>query len=214
MFGLPVGAILFFMSGRPRFVPLYYYGDHKVVNGDTVSYYTQPPFTFVDHNGESITEKDFENQIIVVNYVYEDCPSSDACPIDFLSFKRYISTELADNPGFTDVKIISKFVPAKSCDTLKAMQEFISDNAIDTDIWKLVTGDMSQFYNISINGTNPWNTPDTNFGFPTNAHVMTLLIDKSRHIRGQYGSRFTSEVTRITKEISLLLREELDAKAN
>ena len=39
---------------------------------------------------------------------------------------------------------------------------------------------------------------------------MTLLVDKNQQIRGKYLTYNFGEVRRITKEISLLIREELE----
>mgnify|MGYP002629970515 FL=1 len=55
---------------------------------------------------------------------------------------------------------------------------------------------------------NPWTKPDTMFGFDRQAHLMTLLVDKKQQIRGKYFTYNFGEIRRITKEISLLLKEE------
>jgi protein SCO1/2 len=46
------------------------------------------------------------------------------------------------------------------------------------------------------------------FGFDRQAHLMTLLVDKKQQIRGKYFTYNFGEIRRITKEISLLLKEE------
>ena len=55
---------------------------------------------------------------------------------------------------------------------------------------------------------NPWINKDTLFGFDRQAHLMTLLVDKSQKVRGKYFTYNFGEIRRITKEISLLIKEE------
>ena len=63
------------------------------------------------------------------------------------------------------------------------------------------------FDNDFTNG-NPWVKKDTAYGFDKQAHLMTLLVDKNQKIRGKYFSYNFGEIRRITKEISLLIKEE------
>ncbi|MFT5600442.1 MAG: protein SCO1/2 [Flavobacteriales bacterium] len=211
MFVIPAFFILFFLQGTQNYFPLLYHGDHKIdQNGDTTSYYTVPAYTFYNEKGEEITEKNFENKILIVNYVFRGCPNLEVCPMDFKGFQRYIGDEMNDNSAFEDVFVLSHF--EADADTLPEMIEFISDHNINTEKWNVVTGDMGQIYNTTINGMNPWTAKDTIYGYDRRAKVLTLLIDRERHIRGVYHTRQLSEITRITKEISILLREERDER--
>jgi protein SCO1/2 len=214
--GLPAFFIIFFSMGKQRFEHLKYYGEHtiieKTIDGKTVNdtiFYKVPPYQFLDHEREPITEKNFENKILVVNYIYKDCPN-DFCPIDFQSFKLFVADEIDKNNGFKDVEIISLFVGDN--DTLSEMNAFIKHYNINTNRWHLVTGDMAQFYNTDMLTQNPWTDKDPVLGMEKIAYNMTLLIDREGHIRGKYITSQTSENKRITKEISILLREEKELR--
>ncbi len=212
--GLPAFFIIFFSLGKQRFESLKYYGDHKIITktidgkdvNDTI-YYKVPAFEFTDHNGNLITEKDFQNKILIINYIYGDCPNS-FCPIDFKNFKLFVADEISKNDGFKDVEIISLFVGTGKEDTLTEMNNFIKYFEINPDRWHLVQGDMAQFYNTDMVTQNPWLAKDSIFKLDKVAYNMTLLIDRDLHIRGKYITSQTSENKRITKEISILLREE------
>ena len=65
-----------------------------------------------------------------------------------------------------------------------------------------------QYFDNEFTNGNPWTKPDTMFGFDRQAHLMTLLVDKKQQIRGKYFTYNFGEIRRITKEISLLLKEE------
>ena len=82
------------------------------------------------------------------------------------------------------MKVLSYFVADQ--DTHLEMNEFMQDHNIDTDSWKIVTSDMGPIYNTTINGSNPWTTQDPEYGFDTNAKVITFLLDREIHIRSLY----------------------------
>lgn len=214
--GFPAFFIIFFSLGVQKFETLKYYGDHKIIaktiDGkeiqDTI-YYTVPGFKFKNHKNEIVSMDDFKGKITLVNFVYKDCPSG-FCPIDFQNFKMFVADEINKNKGFKDVRIISLFVGEN--DTLSEMNEFIKYHKINTDKWNIVTGDMSQIYDTDMKTQNPWNEKDSIFGLEKVAYNMTLLLDRDMHIRGKYITSQTSENKRITKEISILLREENEQK--
>jgi protein SCO1 len=218
IFLLPAFFILIFKTGKANFYDLKYYGDHQVLTNthdgittiDTV-YYKVNKFSFTDHNEQLFTEKNVANKILVVNIIHGNCPSEN-CNIDFLSFKKFIGKEVMENKKFKDIEILTCFIPKNANNVYKEMNDFIEFHAIDTKKWRIVSGDMAQFYNTNMEIQNPWLEKDVKFGFDNVAQTMTLLIDRKGHIRGKYITMFTSEVKRITKEVSILLKEEQDAQ--
>jgi protein SCO1 len=218
IFLLPAFFILIFKTGKANFYDLKYYGDHQVLTNthdgvtsiDTV-FYKVNKFSFTDHNEQLFTEKNVANKILVVNIIHGNCPSEN-CNIDFLSFKKFIGKEVMENKKFKDIEILTCFIPKNANNVYKEMNDFIDFHAIDTDKWRIVSGDMAQFYNTNMEIQNPWLEKDVKFGFENVAQTMTLLIDRKGHIRGKYITMFTSEIKRITKEISILLKEEQDAQ--
>jgi protein SCO1/2 len=211
MFGFPAFFILFFAFGKQNFEYLHYYGDHtivtKEVDGKEVTdtiYYKVPQYKFNTPDGGILTHKDFKDKIVIVNFIQMDCPNT--CNLDFFSFQKYVANEVIANDGFKDVEIISCVLDSNI--TNERIQEFIEYHEIDTDRWHIVTGNMAQIYDTDMKIQNPWHAVDTDYGYPKVAHIMTLLLDQERHIRGKYITTQTSENKRVTKEISILLREQ------
>lgn len=211
MFGFPAFFILFFALGKQNFEYLQYYGDHtiikKTVDGEEISdtiYYKVPKFEFTDHQGQKISQDDFKDKILVVSFIQLDCPNE--CNMDYFGFEMFVAEEVIKNDGFKDVEVISCVLDTGI--TNAQISQFIKDNEIDTKRWHLVTGDMSQIYDTDMKIQNPWQEPDTKFGYERVAYIMTLLIDQDKHIRGKYITTQTSECKRVTKEISILLREQ------
>lgn len=218
IFLLPAFFILIFKTGKANFYDLKYYGDHQVLTNthdgitsvDTV-FYKVKDFTFTDHLGHPLTKKDVTNKILVVNIIHGNCPSEN-CNVDFFSFKKFIAKEVMGNKKFKDVEILTCYVPNNPNDALKEITDFVDFHQVDTQKWRIVMGDMGQIYNTNMETQNPWLEKDVEFGYDNVAQTMTLLIDKNGHIRGKYITKFTSEIKRITKEISILLKEEQDAQ--
>lgn len=211
MFGIPAFFILFFALGKQNFEYLQYYGEHSVVSKtvdgkevlDTI-YYKVPQFKFDVPGGGILTQKDFKDKILVVNFIQLDCPNT--CNMDFFGFKRFVADEVIANEGFKDVEIITCVMDTNS--TTDEILEFIDFHEINTERWHFVTGNMGQIYDTDMKIQNPWQVKDTVYGYPKVAHIMTLLLDQERHIRGKYITTQTSENKRVTKEISILLREQ------
>jgi cytochrome oxidase Cu insertion factor (SCO1/SenC/PrrC family) len=218
IFLLPAFFILIFKTGKANFYDLKYYGDHQVLTNthdgitsiDTL-FYKVDKYTFTDHLGQPLTEKNLTNKILIVNIIHGNCPSEN-CNLDFLSFKKFIGKEVMGNKKFADIEILSSFVPSNPKKAQKEMTDFIAFHEINTEKWNIVSGDMGQFYNTNMEIQNPWLEKDTVFGYSNVAQSMALLIDRKGHIRGKYIVKYTSEIKRITKEISILLKEEEDAK--
>ncbi len=215
MIGFPAFFILFLMLGEPTFHRLPYFGEHKIitkeVDGKTVNdtiWYKVNSFSFTDVEGKPVTEKDYEGKIILANFFSGNCPSDsmNECPMNFLEFERFIYSELESNKGFKDVRILSHFIGEQ--DTVAEMKLMYEHHNINPDIWKFVKGSENSIFDAELGTGNYWQKKDTVYGNEREAYIITLLLDKERHIRGKYLTTQSSEISRITKEVSLLIREE------
>lgn len=215
MIGLPAFFILFLKQGKPHFHKLPYLGEHTVVmksiDGkdvlDTV-YYRVNTFSFKDENNQVVSEKDFIDNIVLVNFMMADCPSDsmNLCPMNFFEFKRSIYDELRDNIGFKDVRILSHFI--SNGDTVEDIKLTYAHHNIDKDKWRFVKGQQNEIFDAKLGLGNSWERKDSIYHNEREAYIFTLLLDKNRHVRGKYLTTMSAEIARITKEISLLLREE------
>ena len=163
---------------------------------------------------------DLKGNILLVNYLSIECPQN--CPLKFELFNFYIYKQLVANEGFKDVKIVSVFLD--TCDNLSnKIKDFRKHHKFDKEKWIFINAKKNPFFNIELENGNPLKIKDTIYGFKKTAHVMTLLIDKEFNVRGKYLTPGISkkpseeafnphhagpEIRRITKEISLLIREE------
>ena len=182
--------------------------------GDT-EYKSQPvfgeldaPFNIVDFKGDTISSCNWNDKIILYNFLSVECPTDfEKCPFRLEWFKIKIYNELVDNIGFDDVIVVTSFLES-SKDINYRIKEFRDFNKIDSEKWIMTASKYIPYFDNEFTKGNPWTKKDTIFGFDRQAHLMTLLVDKNQKIRGKYFTYNFGEIRRITKEISLLLKEE------
>jgi protein SCO1/2 len=196
IFGGFLGSLAFLLSGnteykvQPTFAEIY------------------SPFTIIDYQGDTISSCDWNDKIVLYNFLSVNCPTDfEECPFRLEWFKIKIYNELVDNEGFEDVIVVTSFI-----DSLKNLNDRINEfrtyNNINSDKWIMTGTKYIPYFDNNFAKGNPWVNKDTLFGFKKQAHLMTLLVDKSQKVRGKYFTYNFGEIRRITKEISLLIKEE------
>ena len=183
---------------KPVFIPQPFFGELSV------------PFEFVDFKGDTISSCSLNDNIVLYNFLSVECPNDfEKCPFRLEWFKIKIYTELVGNLGFKDVKVVTSFIDTIS-EINSRIEQFREYNAIDSDKWIMTSNQYIPYFDNEFSRGNPWLKKDTLFGFDREAFLMTLLVDKNQQIRGKYFTYNFGEIRRITKEISLLIREELE----
>ena len=215
IFLLPAFFIVILKQGTPSFSELPYFGEYEIVQkeiggekvNDTI-HYKVDRFAFTDADDNIITEEDLQDKILIVNFISGKCPndSLNVCPINFMEFKRYVYDDFVNETDFDDVRIVSHMV--NSNDTVADIQLMYKHHEIKGDKWIFVKGMENAFFDMDLGKGNPWKKEDAFYGNEKEAYIMTLLLDKERHVRGKYVTALSSDITRISKEIVLLLREE------
>ena len=215
IFLLPAFFIVILKQGTPSFSELPYFGEYEIVQkeiggekvNDTI-HYKVDRFAFTDADDNIITEEDLQDKILIVNFISGKCPndSLNVCPINFMEFKRYVYDDFVNETDFDDVRIVSHMV--NSNDTAADIQLMYKHHEIKGDKWIFVKGMENAFFDMDLGKGNPWKKEDAFYGNEKEAYIMTLLLDKERHVRGKYVTALSSDITRISKEIVLLLREE------
>lgn len=194
-------------TGKQNFIHLQYFGPKEVVykkiNGKTkpdTSYFTVPPFNFINQSGKIITEQDYKNRIYVADFFFTSCKS--ICP--------KMATQLFEvQEKFKDydsVLILSHTVNPEK-DSVSVLAQYAEKVHANSKKWNLVTGDKTKIYDIARNGY--FVTAMKGDGGPDDfIHTETfILIDKEKHIRGIYDGTSTKDVNRLIDEIKVLLAE-------
>ncbi|MEO9803774.1 MAG: SCO family protein [Reichenbachiella sp.] len=166
------------------------------------SIHTIADFSFVDQNGDMITNQTFENKIYVTNFFFTLCPN--VCPRMTKNLKK-IQKEFASDES---VKILSHTV-MPWVDSVGRLAEYASLNDIDVSQWSLVTGDKKYLYQMAREsyfadeGFGKTVTTDEDFLHTENI----ILVDTKRRIRGIYNGTLPLEMKRMIEDIYTLKKE-------
>ncbi|MEC7548656.1 MAG: SCO family protein [Bacteroidota bacterium] len=161
-------------------------------------YHTIAPFTMTNQNGQTITEKDYENKVYVADFFFTTCPS--ICPI---MTKNMFSLQEKLKTKYPQVKLLSYSVTPE-IDTVEQLKRYAVENKVDDKIWNLVTGDKKEIYTLARKSYLVVQN-DGNGGPHDMIHTENfVLIDKENRIRGYYDGTDINEMDRLMTEIEML----------
>ena len=161
-------------------------------------YHTIAPFTMTNQNGQTITEKDYENKVYVADFFFTTCPS--ICPI---MTKNMFSLQEKLKTKYPEVKLLSYSVTPE-IDTIEQLKRYAIENKVDDKIWNLVTGDKKEIYTLARKSYLVVQN-DGNGGPHDMIHTENfVLIDEENRIRGYYDGTDINEMDRLITEIGML----------
>ncbi|AUS04850.1 SCO family protein [Pseudotamlana carrageenivorans] len=137
-----------------------------------------PHFSFTDHNGHTITNKDYEGKVYVVEFFFTTCPT--ICPRMNANLIQIQNTF----EGFEDFGVAS-FTINPDYDTPEVLKAYADNYGIINPNWHLMTGDKEAIYKLSNEGFNLYSAQDDDAvgGFEHSGNFG--LIDKNGFIRSR-----------------------------
>jgi protein SCO1/2 len=146
-----------------------------------------PEFALQDTNGRRIRLSDFAGKVVVLNFVYANCP--DVCP---LHSEAIASIQEAINP--TPMKDVVQFVTIMTDperDTPVVMQAYGSTHGLDPINWVFLTsGTDESEATRELAGRYGLKFTPSKDGYQMHG-IVTHLIDKSGNLRARYhGLKF------------------------
>jgi protein SCO1/2 len=189
-------------TGKTNFIHLPYIGEREVApNGKDTVYHSVAPFKFVNQDGDTITEKNYEGKIYVADYFFTTCKS--ICPKMATELQR-VQEKFAYTNGA--VQLLSHTVDPEhdSVSVLKAYSQMVHAN---TNMWNFVTGDKKQLYDMArysylLNAMEGDGGPDDFIH-----SELFVLVDKEKHIRGIYDGTNIKAVNDLLDDIKVLIAE-------
>lgn len=163
-------------------------------------YHTIAPFSMTNHNGESITEKDYENTIYVADFFFTTCPS--ICPI---MTKNMYALQQKLSP-YPDVKLLS-FSVTPEIDSVAQLKRYALENKVNDSRWNLVTGNKKEIYQLARKSYLVVKE-DGDGGPHDMIHTENfVLVDKQKRIRGYYDGTQATAMDDILRDIVILIQE-------
>lgn len=164
-------------------------------------YHTIADFSFVNQNGDTITQKDYEGKIYVADFFFTTCGS--ICPKMSVNLEE-VQKAFARNPK---VKLLSHtvFPETDSVPVLKAYAK--KHNVIDAK-WNLVTGDKKEIYAMARKSYLA-----VKLGKPSELYDMVhtenfVLVDTKRRVRGFYDGTNKEDIQKLIEDINFLCEQE------
>ncbi|CEN33130.1 SCO family protein [Capnocytophaga cynodegmi] len=105
-----------------------------------------PKFSFTNQNNQTISNKDYEGKVYVVDFFFTTCPT--ICPIMTSSMVKVQNAFEGKNIGFASFSINPEN------DTPEVLREYAQQHGITSPNWHLLTGDEEAIYDLANNGFN------------------------------------------------------------
>ena len=157
-----------------------------------------PDFSFIDQNGNTVTESTVNNKIYIVDFFFTSCPS--IC-IDLTNNLKEVQSTFINND---DVLILSHSVDPK-VDNVERLQKYASINNIKNEKWFLLTGPIEETIRMAQLGyfaiASVPNHDENSLIHTENV----ILIDRNRQIRGIYNGTSSLEISYLIDDINKLL---------
>ncbi|GGG33942.1 SCO family protein [Bizionia arctica] len=137
-----------------------------------------PSFSFMDQNGNTVSNKDYEGKVYVVEFFFTTCPT--ICP---KMNKNLVDIQNAfkGNPEFG----IASFSINPDHDTAEVLKDYASQYGITNPNWHLMTGKKDAIYTLANQGFNLYTAEaqEVEGGFEHSGNFA--LIDKNGFIRSR-----------------------------
>ena len=137
-----------------------------------------PVFSFKDQNGETISNKDYEGKVYLVEFFFTTCPT--ICP----RMNKNLVQIQNSFKGFENFGVAS-FTINPEHDTSAVLKQYAEDYGITNPNWHLMTGDVDAIYELANTGFNLYTAKDDEVegGFEHSGNFA--LIDKNGFIRSR-----------------------------
>ncbi len=190
-------------TGKHNFIHLPYFGPKELAaNGKDTIYHSIAPFSFVNQDGKTITEKEYDGKIYVTDYFFTTCKS--ICPKMTTELQR-VQDKFAYTKGL--VQILSHTVNPEN-DSVPVLKAYSNMVHADNSMWNFVTGDKKELYDMARNSYF-LNALEAGDGGPDDFihSELFVLIDKEKHIRGIYDGTNIKAVNDLLDDIKVLIAE-------
>jgi protein SCO1/2 len=163
-------------------------------------YHTIADFSFVNQNGKTITQKDYEGKVYVADFFFTTCGS--ICPKMTTNLAE-VQKAIINNPK---VMLLSHTVIPET-DSVPVLKAYALKNGVIDSKWNLVTGDKKAIYTMARKSYLA-----VKLGKPEQLYDMVhtenfVLVDTKRRVRGFYDGTKKEDMKRLIEDINFLCKE-------
>lgn len=171
------------------------------------TFHSIPPFTLIDQDGDTITEKTFEGKIYVADFFFTTCPG--ICP-KMTANMGILQEEFLDDE---DVLLLSHSV-TPDYDSAAVLKLYAEAKGVISGKWYLATGNRDEIYRLGRRA----NFIEEDLGLQKEEDEFLhtenfVLVDKYRHIRGIYNGLNKASIQQLITDIQTLKKEKSSSLA-
>ena len=161
-------------------------------------YHRISSFSLKNQNGETVTEKNYENKIYVADFFFTTCPG--IC-IDMTRNMLKIQKKTINNPNI----MLLSFSVTPKIDSVAQLKKYALEKGINDSKWNLLTGDKKQIYKLA---RESYFVVKEGQGNNSMIHTENfVLIDPDKRIRGFYDGTNDEEIQVLINDIDILEEE-------
>jgi protein SCO1/2 len=162
-------------------------------------YHTIADFRLTNQNGETVTQKDYEDKIYVADFFFTTCQT--ICPI-MTDHMVSIQKELQND---NEVLLLSHTV-TPDIDNVAQLKKYALEKGVDDSKWNLVTGDKKEIYELARKSYLA--AKDAPYSEYDLIHTENfVLVDKKKRIRGFYDGTSPADIEKLLEDIKVLKAE-------
>ncbi|HMH33492.1 MAG TPA: SCO family protein [Puia sp.] len=191
------GLFLVFYFVLTRIIPGY--GEIKMPILSSVQ-----PFSFVDQDGVTITNRDVSGKVYVAEYFFTTCKG--ICP-KMNTNLRAVYEKFRSDPEF---RILSHSVDPET-DTVGRMKRYADSLQVDSKTWLFLTGSKDSLYRAA-RVSYLLDDPKNSNGDVKNQFIHTqffAVVDKNGQVRKIYDGLKNEEIKNLEEDIQKLLKEKV-----
>jgi protein SCO1/2 len=157
-------------------------------------------FRLMNQKGNIITQRDYKDKIVVVDFFFTTCPS--ICPI------------MTDNMGLIQEKIknqdqikLLSFSVTPKIDSVAQLKKYAIEKGVKDKHWNLLTGDKKEIYKLARKSYFVVKEDGDGGPFDMIHTENFVLVDPDRRIRGYYDGTNLEEMETLWEDIQVLKQE-------
>ncbi|AYN66291.1 SCO family protein [Euzebyella marina] len=160
-------------------------------------YHTISDFELINQNGDTITQRDYDQKIYIADFFFTTCPT--ICPImtkNMADIQRRIKDQ-------GDVMLLSHSVTPQ-IDSVAQLKKYALEKGVDDSKWNLVTGDKKQIYELARKSYLAVKTDGDGGPYDMIHTENFILVDKEKRIRGFYDGTKSEDVDELMNDLRIL----------
>lgn len=163
-------------------------------------YHTIADFSLINQNGDTITQKDYENKIYVADFFFTTCQT--ICPVMTDHMVKIQKAIMNDD----EVMLLSHSVTPK-IDSVAQLKRYAIEKGVNDKKWNLVTGDKKQIYELARKSYLAVKTDGNGDEYDMIHTENFMLIDKKQQIRGYYDGTKPEDIDQLLEDIKVLKQD-------